>query len=179
MAGWPVALSPSGRSSVGAALRRLREAVDLASYAAIVGLTSVMTTVIVVQVGLRYVFNASIDWADELARLTFVWLVFLAVPHGVKLGVHVGLDFVVKLLPARAAAAIGVVNRVALASFLMVAGSQSAGLAFRNWANEMSTLPLPQGLFFLAVAIGCFHSLFHLVGRPERMDNPDADAALA
>ena len=179
MRGSLVASSPSARASIGAALRRLREAVDLASYAAIVLLTSVMTSVIVVQVGLRYIFNTSIDWADELARLSFVWLVFLAVPHGVKLGVHVGLDFAVQLLPARAVAVIAVINRVALAVFLIVAGSQSAGLAFRNWGNEMSTLPLPQGLFFLAVAIGCFHSLFHLVGRPERIVNPETDAVLA
>jgi TRAP-type transport system small permease protein len=169
----------TSRSSAEAVLRRLRNAIDLASYSAIVVLTSTMTTVIVVQVALRYIFNTSIDWADELARLSFVWLVFLAVPHGVKLGVHVGLDLVVRLLPARVVAAIGVVNRVALAIFLIVAGSQSAALAFRNWANEMSTLPLPQGLFFLAVAIGCFHSLLHLVGRSARVVSPDADTALA
>ena len=148
MRGSLVASSPSARASIGAALRRLREAVDLASYAAIVLLTSVMTSVIVVQVGLRYIFNTSIDWADELARLSFVWLVFLAVPHGVKLGVHVGLDFAVQLLPARAVAVIAVINRVALAVFLIVAGSQSAGLCIPQLGKRDVHIAATTGLIF-------------------------------
>jgi TRAP-type C4-dicarboxylate transport system permease small subunit len=123
----------------------------------------VMSSIISIQVGLRYVFNSSIDWADELARLSFVWVVFLAVPHGVKKGIHVGLDLLPGLMPERLRRACGVFNRAAMAVFFITAGYQAAALTVRNWSNEMPTLGLSSGLFFLAVALCCAHSLLHLV----------------
>jgi TRAP-type C4-dicarboxylate transport system permease small subunit len=144
-------------------VHRVQDLIDGASYFVISTLMAFMSAIIVVQVVLRYIFNGSIDWADEAARLSFVWIVFLAVPHAVKFGLHVGLDVVVKLMTPRVAAWVAVINRMAMAAFLVVVGWQATALAYRNWHNEMSTLPLPQGLFFAAVAIGSFHSLLHLI----------------
>jgi TRAP-type transport system small permease protein len=140
----------------------VRDGIDRLSYVAIVALMGVMTTIISTQVGLRYIFNSSIDWADELSRLSFVWVVFLAVPHGVKQGLHVGLDLVPGLLPTRLRRWSGNINRVIMAAFLVTAGWQAARLAVRNWGNEMPTLGLSSGLFFVALALCCAHSLLHL-----------------
>jgi TRAP-type transport system small permease protein len=140
----------------------MRDGIDRLSYVAIVALMVVMTTVISTQVGLRYIFNSSIDWADELARLCFVWVVFLAVPHGVKKGLHVGLDLLPGLLSARLRALCGYLNRIAMAAFLFTAGWQAARLAVRNWSNEMPTLGISSGLFFVALALCCAHSILHL-----------------
>jgi len=51
---------------------------------ALVALMAVMCTVVFAQVVLRYVFNSSIDWADEVSRLAFVWTVFLAIPLAIR-----------------------------------------------------------------------------------------------
>jgi TRAP-type C4-dicarboxylate transport system permease small subunit len=168
-----VGLSEGGGGTM-PAVRRLaiaaRDAFDRASYVALVALMTTMTAVIVVQVALRYVFNSSIDWADEAARLSFIWIVFLAVPHGVKAGVHVGLDFVDKM-PPRLKVLLRGLARVVLVLFLAVVGYQAAALAVRNWGNEMVTLPLSAGLYYVALAICCLHSLTHLVfGQPRNGD---------
>ena len=52
----------------------------------------VMILLVVFQVLTRYLFSYSIAWADEVSRLTFVWAMFLAIPHGLKAGVYVGID---------------------------------------------------------------------------------------
>jgi TRAP-type C4-dicarboxylate transport system permease small subunit len=157
----------------------VREGIDRLSYVAIVALMVVMTTIISIQVGLRYIFNSSIDWADELARLSFVWVVFLAVPHGVKKGLHVGLDILPGLLPAQLRSLCGIFNRIAMAAFLITAGWQAARLAVRNWSNEMPTLGLSSGLFFVALALCCAHSLLHLAtgARGTAPDEHRADVA--
>lgn len=49
----------------------------------------------------RYVLFRTFTWYDEIARLCFVWLVFLGAAVGVKRGAHFGLHLVVDLLPAR------------------------------------------------------------------------------
>jgi TRAP-type transport system small permease protein len=142
----------------------LRDALDGLSRLAVIGLVGIMTSAIVAQVGLRYFFGSSIGWADETARLCFVGAIFLAVPHGVKGNLHVGIQFLRHDQGTVLSSALSAVTRVAIAAFLIVVGTQATLLTVRNWGNELPTVPLPYGLFFLALAICCWHSLMHLVG---------------
>ena len=48
-----------------------------------------MVLVVSAQVVIRYVFNDSLDWADEVSRIAFVWTIFLAIPLGIRDGTHV------------------------------------------------------------------------------------------
>src|SRR3954470_6721901 len=79
---------------------RLLVALDTAAGWTIVALISVMVVVVATQVFLRYVTNTSFGWADELSRLTFVWSIFLAIPLGIRAGVHIGMQILVARLPA-------------------------------------------------------------------------------
>ena len=74
------ALRPSPFGQALAALDRAVTALLLLSVA-------VMVSVVAAQVALRYGLNRSIDWADEVGRLAFVWSIFLAIPLGVRQGV--------------------------------------------------------------------------------------------
>jgi TRAP-type C4-dicarboxylate transport system permease small subunit len=47
----------------------------------------------------RYLLNAGIAASEELARLAFVWLIFLGAILAVRERTHVGVDMMVKLLP--------------------------------------------------------------------------------
>ena len=58
------------------------EAVDRAVCAVIVAIMAGMVLVVSVQVLLRYGFNASLDWADDVGRLLFVWSIFLGIQIG-------------------------------------------------------------------------------------------------
>ena len=60
-----------------------------------------MAMLVSAQVFMRYVMSSSIDAADELSRLFFVWSIFLAIPHGMRRGVHVGIDVIARMLPHR------------------------------------------------------------------------------
>lgn len=73
---------------------------DGVTYWGIVAVMALMVTIVALQVFWRYVLGSSIDAADELSRLCFVWAIFLAIPHGVKHGVHVGIDLFVMMMPA-------------------------------------------------------------------------------
>ena len=80
-------------------LKRLVAGVDKLTYMGIVATMGLMTVIVSLQVLMRYAFSSSIDSADELSRLCFVWAIFLAIPHGVKHGVHVGIDLFVHMMP--------------------------------------------------------------------------------
>jgi C4-dicarboxylate transporter DctQ subunit len=65
----------------------------------IAALLAAMTLITFGQVVARYVFNYSFVWALELTTFLFGALIFLGLSYGVRVGAHIGVDALVKLLP--------------------------------------------------------------------------------
>lgn len=61
-------------------------------------LLAAMTLVTFAQVVARYGFNYSFTWALELTTVLFAWLIFLGIPYGVRVGSHIGVDALVKMM---------------------------------------------------------------------------------
>ena len=62
-------------------------------------LLALMTILIFLQIIFRFVLNLSLDWTEEVARYTFVWLVYMSASLGVKHSSHIRVELVEKLLP--------------------------------------------------------------------------------
>ncbi len=58
------------------------------------------------QVVLRYVFNVTLSWSEELSLALFTWIVLLMAALGVREGFHVRMDLLADPAPARQARAI-------------------------------------------------------------------------
>jgi TRAP-type C4-dicarboxylate transport system permease small subunit len=142
---------------------RLLRAGDRALTGALLAAVAAMVAVVSAQVALRYGFNRSIDWADEVGRLAFVWTIFLAIPLGVRDGAHIGIDLLVDKLPAAGQA---VLRRAgaALGAALMLAICWAAVRTCREqWDELMSTLDWSVGWFIVPVAVGALFSALHLL----------------
>ena len=63
---------------------------------------SFMTLLVFVQVVMRYVFNNSLSWSEELARYTFIWLIYIGISYGCKLRKHIKIDAALYLFPKKA-----------------------------------------------------------------------------
>jgi TRAP-type C4-dicarboxylate transport system permease small subunit len=50
------------------------------------------------QVFTRYVLNAPLTWTEEVARMLFVWLIFLGSAFIVKRGSHISIDILTRVL---------------------------------------------------------------------------------
>jgi len=57
-----------------------------------------MTLLVFMEVVLRFGFNESIHWAEEMTLLLAGWFVLYGASYGVKVGAHIGVDAVVRLL---------------------------------------------------------------------------------
>ncbi len=56
-------------------------------------------TISFIQVILRYFFNAGFAWVPEIVVLAFISMTLLGASTGIRNGVHIGVDVIVKLLP--------------------------------------------------------------------------------
>ncbi|SCA56951.1 putative C4-dicarboxylate transporter [Candidatus Terasakiella magnetica] len=57
-----------------------------------------MTLLVFIEVVLRFGFNTGIHWAQELTLHASAWFVLFGISYGVKVGAHIGVDAVVRLL---------------------------------------------------------------------------------
>ncbi len=70
-------------------------------------LLAVMTLLVFFEVVLRFGFGVGLMWAQELTLHMSAWLVLFGVSYGIKVGSHIGVDALVKIMPALARRVIG------------------------------------------------------------------------
>lgn len=149
--------------SVRGAIDTALDALDLAAKWAIVAAMVAMVAVVSTQVALRYVFNSSIGWADEVSRLAFVWSIFLAIPIGVRAQAHIGIDLLAKALPAGLRGLLARIVALASAALMAAVGWYSYVLAADQWDEKMASLEFSASWFVVAVCVGAAHSCAHLL----------------
>ena len=127
------------------------------------GLLTATLSLSFVQVLARYVFQISTPWTEELARLCFVWGVFLGAAIGVKRNLHTRVDFVFVRIPPRAAALVlaGIDLFLAILAFVMILYGGQLILSTRT---DLSTsLGYPRNWFYLPVPISGLMMLWYLL----------------
>ncbi len=151
--------SPAGWAFV----RPWLQGIDTLSMWLVILAMAAMTLMVSLQVFWRYILGSSIDSADELSRLFFVWVIFLAIPHGVKYGVHVGIDLFVLQLGEKAREVLARMMAGA-GAVLLAAVFHSAWIATTDkWSELMPTLPVTAAVYYIAVLICAGHACLHLI----------------
>lgn len=126
----------------------------------IILLLSAMTLLTFAQVVARYVFNSGFVWALEVTTYMFAWLVLIGISYGVKVGFHIGIDAVVKLLSPRTQRLVGLLAAIlclVYAGILLIGsyryvdtmhmlGVEAEDIAVERW---LLAIILPIGFFLL------------------------------
>jgi len=141
---------------------RALEGIDRAAAWLIAVVMLAMVAIVSMQVLYRYGFNRSFDWAEDLARLAFVWAIFLALPLGVKQGAHIGIELVVERLPLRLRRRLFRAMSVFAVALMVTVSWQAAKLTVQQWDEMLPTMDVTSALFMLPVAIGAAHGALHL-----------------
>lgn len=82
------------------ALVRFNNLAAAAVKALVVAMVLVMLGVLSAQVLLRYAFNITLSWSEELSLGLFTWTILLMAALGVREGFHVRMSLVIQRLPA-------------------------------------------------------------------------------
>ena len=82
------------------ALRSVADALTRVLEVAMVLCLAVMLVMVFGNVILRLFFNTGIDLSEEIPRFAFVWMTFLGAIVGMRRRAHLGVDVVVRMLPA-------------------------------------------------------------------------------
>lgn len=139
-------------------LDRLEEFIVAAMLAA-------MTLVTFVQVVLRYAFNSGFTWALELTAIFFSLMIFVGMSYGIRVGAHIGVDALVRLMPAglRRATSVAVVLGCIVYAAMVFSGGWDYVSKMKMVGVEVEDLPLPVWLVRSVLPLGYALLMLRLV----------------
>lgn len=142
-------MEQSGWDRLGRGINTLEESV-------IALLLAGMTLVTFSQVVARYIFNSGAVWALELTLYLFAWLVLFGISYGVKIGTHLGVDAVVKMLPQRIARGVAVFAALACVLYAGILIWGAWKYVSLMWLIGIRTedLHLPRWLVYSSILLG-------------------------
>ena len=137
----------------------------------IIGLMlAAMTGLTFLQVVMRYVFNSGFSWALELTTVFFAFMIFVGISYGVRVGSHIGVDALVKMMPHNTRRNVSIlavllsllyVGLVLTGSTIYVLKMQEVGIEFEDMPIQrwqvLAVMPLGfllTGWRFMQILIG-------------------------
>lgn len=130
-------------------------------------LVGVINVVMLLQIVMRYVFNNSLPWTEELCRYCYIYFMFIGTAFAVKENSHLRVDSLLTALPKAARAILETVVDVvvtALLVFLFAASVRMVVSAYQV-GNYSAGLKLPLYLLYLSVPLGFGLTVFRYVQR--------------
>ena len=117
------------------------------------------------QVVLRYVFQSSISWSEEIAKWFVVWMTFAGSAYAFKIGAHIGVEAFINILPSKAQTIVKGIAR-ALTMFFILLMIFYGGLFFVRSLEVGQVAPasrLPMVIVYAALPIGFILCLARLL----------------
>ena len=119
-----------------------------------IALMAVLVADVFLGVWSRYVMRATFQWYDEVARLCFVWMIFLGAAVAVRRGAHFRLHLLIDRLGATARRRVDLLVTlivIAFAAVLVAGGVAIAPLARRQVTDALEVSML---WFYGALPVG-------------------------
>ena len=119
-----------------------------------IGLMAVLVADVFLGVYSRYVMRATFEWYDEVARLCFVWMIFLGAAVAVRRGAHFRLHLLIDRFGANARRRTDLLVTlivIAFAAVLVAGGIAIAPLARRQVTDALEVSML---WFYGALPVG-------------------------
>lgn len=129
----------------------LKLVLEILGACIVVAIASIMG----LQVFQRYVMNQSLPWPDELIGNLLAALTFVGGALAMRDDEHIRVRLIEGLLSFRKAMAVRVLADAVSIGFLLTVAWVSWPIVERMWRFDLTTLPVPVGLFMSTVPIGC------------------------
>ncbi|MBL8590843.1 MAG: TRAP transporter small permease [Methylobacteriaceae bacterium] len=136
---------------------------------------AIITVVMLVQVIARYIFNASLIWAEELCRYILIWQTFLFISMAFRQGELVAVDILTNLMPRKAVYAMRLLVAAPIVAFLALMVKYGYDFASRFTKQTIPAIDFiwtsltggPAGLtviwIYISVSVGMALLLMHFV----------------
>jgi TRAP-type C4-dicarboxylate transport system permease small subunit len=146
-------------------------------------LIAVMTGAVLVGVFFRYVLNDSLNWTEEIAVMSAIWVAFLVAPWAYRNGGHVAIEMIVNATPLTVVRIVRVIVNLLILWILYRFFTEAVayvGSGMRMRANSIdipvawfrAIVPVSMAMLFLVGVELIIRDLLSLVMRKTDLDLP-------
>lgn len=115
-----------------------------------------MTLLVFTEVVLRFGFGKGMMWAQELTLTISAWMVLFGVSYGIKVGSHIGVDALVKIMPTTIRRIISGIAVIACLTYcgLFINGAWIYLSKMHLIGIELEDMPIPKWIAHSILLIG-------------------------
>lgn len=114
---------------------------------------------------MRYILGSSVSGGGELTNISIIWAAMIGAAVAARSGVHIGVDVVVKRMPARVAKVVVLASLLISALFTAWVVLLGLELVQFSYGTQQTTMELlwPRWPLFLSVPVGMALMTYHLL----------------
>ncbi len=124
-----------------------------------------MTTLITVQVILRFVFDAGLAWGEEISKFLFVWMVFFSIACAFRNNRHISVAFIRDLFPVFVRKVVVIISDILMIALMvfLLQGSVSNVIRTAEFGDMANTISLSMNFLYVSAVVGLSISLIRIV----------------
>lgn len=128
-------------------------------------LLGVLTVCVFLQVLVRFVFKYPLPWTEEVARIAFVYSIFVGATVAVREKAHINVDFALVLLPPPVARAVRLLGAALVAVFLCYMTWQGIEFVRATGVQVTPVMQVPfRYLYLIIPSSGALMLLYLILG---------------
>ena len=113
----------------------------------------IMVIVGVLQILLRYFFNISLTWSNEILIFAFIWITYLSIVIALSKKLHLGVDMLTNLFPSSVQLKIQLFSNILIIIFCIVIFISSIPLIRGNFYQFSPSLGIRMSYIYASIPI--------------------------
>ena len=138
--------------------------IDKVEDICLVTMFAVMVGAIFLQIIMRYVFNNSLTWSEELGKFIFVWISWLGISIGARRKEHIAITMVIDRLSPRLKLIVGIIANLILTGILTITLYYGVTLVQSQLPVPYAGIKISTSWGYLSLVLGCLFMILRLIG---------------
>ena len=134
---------------------KLISLIDKIEEILLVSMFALMVLIIFVQVIMRYIFNNSLSWSEELGKFLFVWLSWIGISIGAKRNEHIKITMLTDKLSPSARKIVDIVSEMIVIAICAVTTYYGISLVISQAPVFYAGIKISMSWGYLSVVVGC------------------------
>ncbi|XVH03252.1 TRAP transporter small permease [Eubacteriales bacterium KG126] len=126
---------------------------------------ALMVIAIFLQIIMRFVFNNSLSWSEELGKFIFVWISWLGISIGQRKNEHIKITMIINKLPLKLQNFIEIIANMILIAILAVTIYYAVLLVHFQQNVNYAGIKISTSWGYLSLVLGCSFMGLRIFGR--------------
>lgn len=145
-------------------MKKVLNVLNKAEEVTIVGMFIIMVAAIFIQVIMRYVFQNSLVWTEELGKFLFIWISWLGISIGEKRGEHIKITLVTDKFGLKGQHIANIISEIIVIGICLITVYYGVNMVMLQATTHYAGIKISVAWGYLAVVLGCSIMILRCIG---------------